>query len=265
MTDDKEARAREYLAKAYDAYKPGHAHDVRRGRNCEEPIKAMLAFAAEEVAAERERCAKIADGGRELHFGSPLDVAAMIRAPEAAKQKLESEMSKHAYVANPKNDFCEDCGNTFSHWSHYGYGYSQTIPQDGWIEWHGGENPLAHDPEARVVVKWRDAGSVNLAVDQARVRWSHTGRLDDILAYRIVSAKPKPEATPAPVCNVCKRAITSPAHECLPHTTPAPDPMNWRDVPVTAGLLCDLWYGEDAMPIALERLARARANGETGE
>ncbi|WP_293649063.1 hypothetical protein [uncultured Pantoea sp.] len=52
----------------------------------------------------------------------------------------------------------------------------------GWIEWKGGECPLA--PEKVVDVKWR-AGGV-MTVEAGGRSWTHDGKFHDIIAYRVI-------------------------------------------------------------------------------
>lgn len=54
---------------------------------------------------------------------------------------------------------------------------------DGWIEWAGGECPVADDQ--RVHVQFRDGEVINTASGNC-IRWSHKGTLRDIIAYRII-------------------------------------------------------------------------------
>jgi hypothetical protein len=56
---------------------------------------------------------------------------------------------------------------------------------DGWIKWHGGENPVG---QSVVVRKYRD-GLIGapLSTREAGTRWQHTGDDGDIIAYRPTS------------------------------------------------------------------------------
>lgn len=83
---------------------------------------------------------------------------------------------------------------------------------DGWIEWKGGKCPL-HKKEI-VTVRFRDSERPTECCEAFRLRWDHwstsdpKGRANDIVAY--LPPIPTPESK-----------------------------ADWRDVPVTAGLLAD--------------------------
>jgi hypothetical protein len=57
----------------------------------------------------------------------------------------------------------------------------------GWIEWGGGQCPVADDQ--RVHVQFRD-GEVISDADGYCLRWSHKGTPRDIIAYRIIPEQP---------------------------------------------------------------------------
>ena len=52
-----------------------------------------------------------------------------------------------------------------------------------WIEWHGGECPVA--PETRVEVKFR-SGECNSKFKAGTWNWKHSGWASDIIAYRVL-------------------------------------------------------------------------------
>ena len=56
---------------------------------------------------------------------------------------------------------------------------------DGWIEWNGGECPVAVG--TRVMIKFRDGGSVRLPSPES-LMWTHEGNSADIIAYRVVQS-----------------------------------------------------------------------------
>lgn len=58
---------------------------------------------------------------------------------------------------------------------------------DGWIEWGGGECPVADDQ--RVHVQFMDGEVINTASGNC-IRWSHKGTSRDIIAYRIIPKQP---------------------------------------------------------------------------
>jgi hypothetical protein len=58
---------------------------------------------------------------------------------------------------------------------------------DGWIEWGGGDCPVADDQ--RVHVQFRDGEVINTASGNC-IRWSHKGYPRDIIAYRIIPEQP---------------------------------------------------------------------------
>lgn len=55
------------------------------------------------------------------------------------------------------------------------------ITHGHWIEWSGGACPLAEyqNPE----IRYRSGGTTELPAN--RIRWSHTGAWDDVVAYRV--------------------------------------------------------------------------------
>lgn len=71
---------------------------------------------------------------------------------------------------------------------------------DGWIEWHGGECPVAHS--SNVEVRFRDGETCDTwqAGDYAdwpieghvetpdTSNWMHNGSSEDIIAYRVVQS-----------------------------------------------------------------------------
>jgi len=68
-----------------------------------------------------------------------------------------------------------------------------TRNEDGWIEWHGGENPV---PGKVVNLRWLGlAGDDKAEWSSDEQDWPHVGSGHDIIAYRVVT--PAPEA-PAP-------------------------------------------------------------------
>lgn len=59
--------------------------------------------------------------------------------------------------------------------------------EDGWIEWNGGECPVAE--QSRVQVKFRAGGTRTRKA--ANTAWDHRpdfGRALDVIAYRVVPA-----------------------------------------------------------------------------
>lgn len=52
-----------------------------------------------------------------------------------------------------------------------------------WIEWHGGERPVA--PKTRVEVKCRDGG-IDGPIAAKDYYWRHYGHSGDIIAYRVL-------------------------------------------------------------------------------
>jgi len=146
---------------------------------------------------------------------------------------------------------------------------------DGWIPYDGGDEPLAHDPEAVVEVEFRNGSTATNTADAWLWGWrSHSEAPGDIIGYRVVSAKPKPaEPAPDPVemikvplpdwlgpdtpeTRAKLQAFVEGKHHPMMtearfraeyenfYTTdkngniscePAPDPRDWRDVTVTAG------------------------------
>lgn len=58
---------------------------------------------------------------------------------------------------------------------------------DEWIEWGGGQCPVADDQ--RVHVQFRDGEVINTASGNC-IRWSHKGTSSDIIAYRIIPEQP---------------------------------------------------------------------------
>lgn len=64
----------------------------------------------------------------------------------------------------------------------------QTEPEDGWIPWNGGEQPVSDDTRIDV----RDRDGFIWTNDLARHHyWIHDGpitRDDDVVAYRLVAA-----------------------------------------------------------------------------
>jgi hypothetical protein len=65
--------------------------------------------------------------------------------------------------------------------------------QDGWIEWHGGECPVADD--ALINVKFRDGGEPRTPLTSPQgLTWQHAPHsgiltpLADIIAYRVVKS-----------------------------------------------------------------------------
>ena len=59
--------------------------------------------------------------------------------------------------------------------------YGRNIVFGPWIEWPGGECPLA--PYQKPEVRYRSGGETELQASAAR--WSHIGAWDDIIAYRV--------------------------------------------------------------------------------
>lgn len=56
---------------------------------------------------------------------------------------------------------------------------------DDWIEWKGGECPVA--PDTLVVVRYRDGSKSDIGPQTAlHWRWQHTGGTGDIIAYKVV-------------------------------------------------------------------------------
>jgi len=55
-----------------------------------------------------------------------------------------------------------------------------------WIQWHGGECPVARD--ASLSIRFRDGCEMPGAGDDS-LRWSHSGGNGDIVAYRIVETE----------------------------------------------------------------------------
>lgn len=64
----------------------------------------------------------------------------------------------------------------------------QEITGEGWIEWGGGERPVA--AQQVVDVKWR-AGGV-MTVEAGGRSWIHDGKLYDIIAYRVIEQQERP-------------------------------------------------------------------------
>lgn len=115
----------------------------------------------------------------------------------------------------------------------------------GWIKWNGGECPTV-DKRAVVTVKFRDMTRPSECGEAFRFRWYHwpssdpDGRDNDIIAYRL-----------------------SPSDAAAME-------MDWRDVPLTAGMLVDAlsgaWTHTDIDTLAqlvgakIERSAREHSN-----
>ena len=60
--------------------------------------------------------------------------------------------------------------------------YRPKPKDDGWIEWHGGECPVA--PETWVEYVLRNGSRCRLS--EATLRWTHNNEPEDIIRYRIV-------------------------------------------------------------------------------
>lgn len=71
-------------------------------------------------------------------------------------------------------------------------GEKTTTPEDGWIDWHGGECPVRERSE--VEVRYRAAADpargqwLRSGLPAAVYAWHHDGTDDDIVAYRVVPA-----------------------------------------------------------------------------
>lgn len=70
---------------------------------------------------------------------------------------------------------------------------AQASLSEDWIEWTGGECPVA--PEALILINVRDEPFMSRAmldaeapVRAAGLDWQHIGTGEDIIAYRVVSA-----------------------------------------------------------------------------
>lgn len=55
---------------------------------------------------------------------------------------------------------------------------------DAWIEWAGGERPVAAD--ARVLVRLRDDSETKTPISACYLPWNHHDRINDIVAYKVV-------------------------------------------------------------------------------
>jgi hypothetical protein len=97
-----------------------------------------------------------------------------------------------------------------------------TAPGDGWIEWHGGENPV---PGQRVDVRFRDGFIPHQTSRSEEWDWSHNsperrmaGGADDIVAYRLALRQPD---TAAVTANTVRGTIT--------RFLTADDPTHWGE------------------------------------
>lgn len=64
-----------------------------------------------------------------------------------------------------------------------------------WIKWSGGERPVPHDTPVEVLFR-NDA--LNSSCSAGEWAWKWTGSCSDIVAYRVVSQKPKPDMVNSP-------------------------------------------------------------------
>lgn len=72
-----------------------------------------------------------------------------------------------------------------------------------WIEWNGGEQPVADD--VMVEVRFRNEKEVD--ADPAGIyRWNHAGTTSDIIAYRVIGSSPA-EREAEPVAEVTFVAV----------------------------------------------------------
>lgn len=86
---------------------------------------------------------------------------------------------------------CESCGAPTMHAGSKCYGCSQSADADGWIEWNGGYRPVQEG--ALVDVRHRDGCEFYSTKAGASVfakNWKHLDDDTDIVAYRVVKAKP---------------------------------------------------------------------------
>lgn len=107
-----------------------------------------------------------------------------------------------------------------------------------WINWGGGDCPVpagATEVEVRYVADSDGEDAERMTGDHARgLSWAHAGGLGDIVAYRVLQAKPK--TTKA-------KAMILPA-----------DPAERKGLPITTGVL-------DYFPLAMAELARVSKAG----
>lgn len=75
------------------------------------------------------------------------------------------------------------------------YQIVEPITDDGWIDWAGGECPVA--PDTIVSVRFGDLEACSTTGAAKTYRWGHAGNRSDILAYKVVEEAPaaKPEAS----------------------------------------------------------------------
>lgn len=59
-----------------------------------------------------------------------------------------------------------------------------TKSEEGWIEWNGGECPVA--PDAHGALKFRDGYVGQPEIWVGGYDWRHSGHPGDIIAYRVV-------------------------------------------------------------------------------
>lgn len=61
---------------------------------------------------------------------------------------------------------------------------SKPAENDGWIEWGGGNRPVAAD--AQVLVRMRDGSETRTALSACYLHWDHRNSRTDIVAYKVV-------------------------------------------------------------------------------
>ncbi len=118
-------------------------------------------------ALDREQCLQDA---RRVVYDGPL------AGPK--KEKIQPSC-RHEWVAvsalgEEEKFMCSACG-VFQE-------EDTELPDDGWIEWHGGECPVAEIK----FVEYRMRHGFKTSCFAGDLRWNHRGDMGDIIAYRVV-------------------------------------------------------------------------------
>ena len=61
-----------------------------------------------------------------------------------------------------------------------------TTPDDGWIEWKGGDCPVPKDATVQVEYRGYSNSSIQSNHSAGILEWNHLGIHDDIIKYRVV-------------------------------------------------------------------------------
>ena len=88
----------------------------------------------------------------------------------------------HYRLVQPANELCKAFGARTSE-------PTAEPDVDGWIEWHGGDDPVS--PQALVLVRWRKGHETTEPQPAGIYSWHHCDDYNDIVAYRLVQPAPK--------------------------------------------------------------------------